>query len=45
MLIHGKVQVLRSGIQKHLRSHPHVKSSRLGEFGEGGSGVTVVEIR
>jgi DNA mismatch repair protein MutS2 len=43
MLIHGKgTGALRSGIQKHLRSHPHVKSSRLGEFGEGGSGVTVI---
>lgn len=41
-IIHGKgTGVLRKAIQDLLRSHPHIKSSRLGEYGEGGNGVTV----
>ena len=32
-------------MQAYLRGHKHVKSYRLGEFGEGGDGVTVVEIK
>lgn len=43
-LIHGKgTGALRSGIQAFLRNHPSVKSFRLGSYGEGGSGVTVIE--
>lgn len=43
-LIHGKgTGALRSGIQAFLRKHPSVKSFRLGNYGEGGSGVTVIE--
>jgi DNA mismatch repair protein MutS2 len=45
-IIHGKgTGVLRSGIQEFLRKHKHVKAQRMGGMGEGGSGVTVVELR
>lgn len=44
-IIHGKgTGVLRAGIQKLLKSDKRVKSFRLGNFGEGESGVTIVEL-
>ncbi len=45
-VIHGKgTGMLRDGIQRHLRSHPSVKSFRDGLFGEGENGVTVVTLK
>ncbi|MEQ8153514.1 MAG: endonuclease MutS2 [Clostridiaceae bacterium] len=45
-LIHGKgTGVLRKSINDMLKHHPHVKQYRLGEYGEGGTGVTVVKLK
>lgn len=45
-IVHGKgTGALRKGIHKFLKNHPHVKSYRLGTFGEGEMGVTVVELK
>ncbi len=45
-IVHGKgTGILGKGIQKYLKSHPHVKSYRYGIFGEGEMGVTIVELK
>lgn len=45
-IIHGKgTGTLRAGIQTMLRRHPHVKSFRLGKYGEGENGVTIAELK
>jgi DNA mismatch repair protein MutS2 len=44
-IIHGKgTGVLRSAVQRHLRNHKSIKSFRLGKYGEGETGVTIVEL-
>ena len=45
-VIHGKgTGQLRAAIHSRLRSHPSVKSFRLGVFGEGEDGVTIIELK
>ena len=45
-IIHGKgTGVLRREINQYLRRHKAVKSQRLGTFGEGEDGVTIVELK
>ena len=45
-VIHGKgTGVLRKGIQDYLRKNKFVKLFRLGTFGEGESGVTIVTLK
>lgn len=45
-IIHGKgTGVLRKTVHSYLRTHPHIKSWRLGVFGEGEDGVTIAELR
>lgn len=45
-VIHGKgTGVLRKGIHDYLRKHSAVKSFRLGTFGEGENGVTIVTLK
>jgi DNA mismatch repair protein MutS2 len=44
-IIHGKgTGTLRQAVQNQLARHPLVKSYRLGEYGEGGAGVTIAKL-
>ena len=45
-IIHGVgTGILRAGIQDCLRRHPCVSSFRLGRYGEGEAGVTIVSLK
>lgn len=45
-VIHGMgTGRLRAGLHNHFRHHPNVKEFRLGTYGEGESGVTVVTLK
>lgn len=44
-IIHGKgTGALRKRISEFVKIYPHMKAFRLGEWNEGGTGVTVVEL-
>ncbi|MBI2328928.1 MAG: Smr/MutS family protein [Chloroflexi bacterium] len=44
-VVHGKgTGTLRQVVRKQLAKHPLVKSYRPGDYGEGGGGVTMVEL-
>lgn len=45
-IIHGKgTGVLREGIKSYLKGHKHIKGYRTGNYNEGGTGVTVIELK
>ena len=45
-IVHGKgTGILRKAINDMLKRHVHVKNYRLGGYGEGGDGATIVELK
>lgn len=46
MVIHGKgTGALRKGVRQYLQNHPGVQSVKIGEYNEGGDGVSVAVLR
>ncbi len=44
-IVHGKgTGTLRRAVREYLAQHSLVKSFRIGEYGEGGAGVTIVQL-
>lgn len=45
-IVHGRgTGALKAGIHKYLKRQKNIKDFRLGEFGEGDSGVTIVTFK
>lgn len=45
-IIHGKgTGALRTGVQEYVKNHRSVKTARYGEASEGGTGVTIIELK
>jgi DNA mismatch repair protein MutS2 len=45
-IIHGRgAGILRDGIRRMLKTHPHVTGFRRGDYDEGGDGVTICTLR
>lgn len=45
-IVHGKgTGALRNAVHSHLKRQKHIKSYKLGEFGEGDAGVTIAEFK
>jgi len=45
-IIHGKgTGALRKGVQDYVKNHPNVANARAGAQGEGGTGVTILELK
>lgn len=45
-IVHGKGEgILRKAVHEYLKNNPHVKSYRLGNYGEGDLGVTIAELK
>ncbi len=46
LVIHGKgTGALRKGVRRYLENHPNVQKVKIGEYNEGGDGVSVAVLR
>ncbi|MBP1764870.1 MAG: mutS2, partial [Firmicutes bacterium] len=46
LVIHGKgTGALRKGVRRYLENHPNVQTVKIGEYNEGGDGVSVAVLR
>ena len=45
-IVHGKgTGALKKAVHEYLKNNPHIKSYRIGNFGEGDLGVTIAELK